>query len=103
MGQPKQYTVGANLSDKTMIAEISKEFTRPGAVKGNTVIASEREVVEIITKVATDARFGTDGKDRFQAEWDAIVERDHAGKGIATADKLKARIAELEAKLAAQA
>jgi hypothetical protein len=97
MAQPKQYTIGSNLSDKELVADFRNELTRSGAVKGSTVKASEREVVEIALKIATDHRFDKDGKDRFQKEWQGIIDRDHADKGVTQIEKLKAEIAELKA------
>lgn len=101
---PKQYTVGASKADKTLVSELCREFTRHGAVKETTVNPSEREMMEVLLKVASDRRFQSkngETTDLFETEWQAIIERDHSEKGITQLEKLKAQLAAKEAELEA--
>jgi len=54
---PKQLTCGINHAEKELVKLLAKELTRPAAVKGAPdVPASEREVLEMALKIATDRR-----------------------------------------------
>jgi hypothetical protein len=56
--KPKQITCGINEADKALVKAFSEELTRPAAVKGaSDVGASEREIIAIALKIATDCRF----------------------------------------------
>lgn len=114
----KQWNVGVNPADKSLVAELCGEFKRPAAVKGAPdVAASEREIVEIALKVATDRRFqvvpvmetvdgvevqsiDTDGQpkfetvDLFEKEWDAIKVRDYS-ETVSKAPTLEGLIASI--------
>lgn len=105
--KPKQITCGINAQEKELIRLFSEELTRPAAVKGAAPVgASEREILEIALKVATDYRFHQElvspadiaenpetGElvevpavyewvDRFEQEWNKIKIRDYSTPGV---------------------
>jgi len=102
----KQYTFGVSESHKAIFGEFRSEFTRPAAVaKAPPVSMSEKELLEVLYKVATDRRFVTrpvmesvevDGEnvevqshdedgfpkfetiDLFEIEWEKIKAREYS-------------------------
>lgn len=88
--KPKQYTVGISETGKRDVTELRQEFTRPASVKGNPPVAmSEKELIEVLFKVASDRRYkiveetNETGEtalvtvDLFEVEWSAIKARDY--------------------------
>jgi sulfur relay (sulfurtransferase) DsrC/TusE family protein len=96
---PKQFTFGVTEKHKKELGELRKDFTRPAAVaKAPPVAMSEKELIEVLYKVASDRRFKVEIKkdengadiydadgiletetiDLFEKEWEAIKVRDYS-------------------------
>lgn len=126
----KQIVTTCTADSKATIQLLTADFKRPGAAKGSIVDASEKEIVEILTNVATDRRFkveyvyAEDGSmqydengnpetvtvDLFEKEWEKIIARDYDDSPKSELERkrkeferLKARLAKLEAEDAAAA
>ena len=115
---PKQITCGITADGKDLVKLLSKEFTRPAAVKNAPdVPASEKEVLEMALEIATsrrfkkveceeeflDVRFAANGidleeftntrpgvkiLDLFEEQWEAIKVRDYSTPGVRTNGKV---------------
>lgn len=116
--KPKQILCGISEATKAAVAEIREDFTRPAAnPNAKPVLATEKEMLEILWTVATDRRYKKVEEmddqgvvslvtiDLFTQQWEAIKERDYSPKaslnthqGIqAEINRLLARQAKLQA------
>ena len=116
--KPKQFLVGISEATKTALNEAREDFTRPPAnPTADPVMATEKEMLEIIWTVASDRRFKTveemDSEgfvsqstvDLFSLLWDRIKERDYSTTRMAKVklDTPEAIQAEINRLLARQA
>jgi hypothetical protein len=89
--KPKQFLVGISESTKASVNEAREDFTRPPAnPTADPVMATEKEMIEIIWTVASDRRFKTveemDSEgfvsqstvDLFSQVWETIKARDYS-------------------------
>jgi hypothetical protein len=89
--KPKQFLVGISESTKASVNEAREDFTRPPAnPTADPVMATEKEMIEIIWTVASDRRFKTIEEmddqgfvsqstvDLFSQVWETIKARDYS-------------------------
>ena len=90
--KPKQFLVGISESTKASVNEAREDFTRPPAnPTADPVMATEKEMIEIIWTVASDRRFKTivtqmddqgfvsqSTVDLFSQVWETIKARDYS-------------------------
>jgi len=116
--KPKQFLVGISESTKASVNEAREDFTRPPAnPTADPVMATEKEMIEIIWTVASDRRFKTIEEmddqgfvsqstvDLFSQVWETIKARDYSTTRMAKVklDTPEAIQAEIERLLARQA
>lgn len=112
--KPKQILCGISESTKASVNEAREDFTRPAAnPNAKPVMATEKEMIEILWTVASDRRFKTveemDSEgfvsqstvDLFSQVWEKIKERDYSPK--ASLDTHQGIQAEINRLLARQA
>ena len=89
--KPKQFLVGISEATKQAVNEAREDFTRPAAnPTADAVMATEKEMIEIIWTVASDRRYKKVEEmddqgvislvtiDLFSQQWEAIKARDYS-------------------------
>ena len=112
--KPKQILCGISEATKQAVNEAREDFTRPAAnPNAKPVMATEKEMLEILWTVASDRRFKTVEEmddegfvsqstvDLFTQQWEKIKERDYSPK--ASLDTHQGIQAEINRLLARQA